>query len=161
MSEQTDMTTTPNLPQVSSPSSPTVQTFVDLTDLFQRVLDQVDITEGTRKTYRYGVKDFVSWNVEGRLDRPTLTRYKNYLRERTDLSTGTKNLYLSGVRTVVRSLFVNGVTPTDPSKDMSPSRTCPSTGSHMQSTGRCAHLMTHVRITSIFLSTTALPPTRH
>jgi site-specific recombinase XerD len=118
MSELTDMTTTPNLPQLSPLSSPTVQTFVDLTDLFQRVLDQVDITEGTRKTYRYGVKDFVSWNVEGRLDRPTLTRYKNYLRERTDLSTGTKNLYLSGVRTVVRSLFVNGVTPTDPSKDI-------------------------------------------
>jgi len=112
MTSITDITVTPQ------PSVPDVKTSVDLTGVFGTVLDQMDLTEGTRKTYRYGVKDFVSWNVDGRLDRPTLTRYKNYLRERTDLTTGTKNLYLSGVRTIVRHLFVNGVLPTDPSKDL-------------------------------------------
>lgn len=90
-----------------------VHTPVDLTGMFESVLERVDISTGTRRTYRYGVRDFVSWNVEGTLDVSTLVQYKNYLRERTDLTTGTKNLYLSGVRTVVKTLYTLGVLERD------------------------------------------------
>jgi len=100
------------------PQTPQVLIPLDLSGMFGTVLDQVDISEGTRKTYRYGVKDFLSWNHEGRLDPFVLRDYKNYLRERTDLTTGTKNLYLSGVRTVLKTLFIYGVLHSDPTKDL-------------------------------------------
>ena len=109
-------TTPPTL--LTTPQTPQVLTPVDLSGMFGTVLDQVDISEGTRKTYRYGVKDFLSWNLEGRLDPFVLRDYKNHLRERTDLTTGTKNLYLSGVRTVLKTLFIHGVLPSDPTKDL-------------------------------------------
>jgi len=95
-----------------------VTSSVNLTEMFERVLDQVDISNGTRRTYRYGVRDFTSWNVDGTLDQSTLVRYKNYLRDRTDLTTGTKNLYLSGVRTVVRTLYTLGVLERDTGKGL-------------------------------------------
>ena len=109
-------TTSPTL--LTTPQTPQVLTPVDLSGMFGTVLDQVDISEGTRKTYRYGVKDFLSWNLEGRLDPFVLRDYKNHLRERTDLTTGTKNLYLSGVRTVLKTLFIHGVLQSDPTKDL-------------------------------------------
>jgi integrase len=87
---------------------------VSLSEVFERVLDRVDISETTRKTYHYGVRDFVEWNTVGTLDHSTLVQYKKYLRDRSDLSTGTKNLYLSGVRTVVRTLHTYGVLDRDP-----------------------------------------------
>ena len=90
-----------------------VETSVDLTGMFEQVLERVDITEGTRRTYRYGVRDFVSWNRAGVLDITTLVQYKNYLRDRTDLTTGTKNLYLSGVRTVIKTLHTMGILDRD------------------------------------------------
>ena len=108
---------TPLVPLLT-PQTPQVLTPVDLSGTFGTVLDQVDISEGTRKTYRYGVKDFLSWNREGRLDPFVLRDYKIHLRERTDLTTGTKNLYLSGVRTVLKTLYVHGVLQWDPTKDL-------------------------------------------
>lgn len=109
-------TTSPTLQ--STPQTPQVLTPVDLSGMFGTVLDQVDISQGTRTTYRYGVKDFLSWNHGGRLDPFVLRDYKNHLRERTDLTTGTKNLYLSGVRTVLKTLFIHGVLQSDPTKDL-------------------------------------------
>ena len=85
---------------------------------FENVLELMDISETTRRTYRYGVRDFVQWNLEGTLDPSTLVRYKTFLRGRSDLTTGTKNLYLSGVRTVVKTLYTYGVLDRDPGQGL-------------------------------------------
>ena len=91
---------------------------VRLSEVFEKVLDRVDVSETTRRTYRYGVRDFLEWNSEGRLDPSTLIQYKTYLRNRSDISTGTKNLYLNGVKSVVRTLHTFGVIEKDPGKGL-------------------------------------------
>jgi integrase/recombinase XerC len=82
-------------------------------ELADRVFAVTDIKNSTKQTYRYGVRDFASWNVAGTLDATTLIRYKKHLRERADLSTSTKNLYLSGVRVLVRRMFELGLAERD------------------------------------------------
>jgi integrase/recombinase XerC len=86
---------------------------VSLSVVFERVLERVDISESTRKTYRYGIRDFLEWNTNGELTPSSLLDYKKFLRGRSDLSTGTKNLYLNGVKTVVRTLHTHGVLERD------------------------------------------------
>lgn len=85
----------------------------DLKNLVEKVLETCDVKESTRTSYRYGLVDFLGWNREGLLDPNVVVRYKAYLRNRTDLATGTKNLYLAGVRIVLRKLFESGVLPRD------------------------------------------------
>jgi len=110
-SQKTTMTTQTTLVPLTGPISGSVT----LSEVFEKVLDRVDISDTTRKTYRYGVRDFLEWNRGETLDPSILVQYKKYLRDRSDLSTGTKNLYLSGVRTVVRTLHTYGVLDRDPS----------------------------------------------
>lgn len=82
-------------------------------ELAEQVFEVTDLKESTKQTYRYGVRDFTNWNVAETLDSTTLIRYKKHLRERADLSTSTKNLYLSGVRVLARRLFELGLAERD------------------------------------------------
>jgi integrase/recombinase XerC len=80
----------------------------NLLEMMERVFDLCDLKEVSKRTYRYGIRDFVTWNPEGKLGPSTLLEYKTYLRGRTDFSPSTKNQYLTGVRTVLRKLHEMG-----------------------------------------------------
>jgi integrase/recombinase XerC len=85
-------------------------------DMVSRVFDLTDLRPSTRKTYTTAARGFVQWANGRTLHLMVLVEYKNYLRERTDLSAKTKNLYLAAVRTVFRQLFTWGVLPFDASR---------------------------------------------
>jgi integrase/recombinase XerC len=104
-----------NPTQLVSTSSEYLRT-LPLNELVDKVLDLVDVKESSRSTYKYGIRDFLSWNSNGQVDATTVVRYKKYLRDRTDIGVSTKNLYLSGVRLFLRRVHELGVTERDFSK---------------------------------------------
>ena len=106
------MTETPaldGLGEVISTPTPTAE-------LVERVFASADLRPSTRATYRHAAKTFIEWVGTRPLDPTVLAQYKKYLRERTDLSAKTKNLYLAAVRSVFRQLFALGVLPFDASR---------------------------------------------
>jgi len=89
----------------------------DLMSKVEEVFRVTDLNPSTRRTYLRSTKNFVNWLGERSVVPPTvLVEYKNYLQDRSDLSTRTKNLYLSGVRTLFRQLHLMGVLERDLSK---------------------------------------------
>ena len=89
---------------------------LSMNDLVERVLELVDVKESSRRTYKYGIRDFLNWNSDGQVDLTTMVRYKNHLRDRKDIGVSTKNLYLSGVKLFLRRVHELGVTEKDFSK---------------------------------------------
>lgn len=89
---------------------------LSLDELVERVLELVDVKESSRRTYKYGIRDFLKWNSDGQVDLTTVVRYKNNLRDRKDIGVSTKNLYLSGVKLFLRRVHELGVTEKDFSK---------------------------------------------
>lgn len=73
----------------------------------------LDIKQSTKSVYKYGLRDFLKWNAERALDATTPIQYKVFLRARTDISTGTKNLYLSAMRALMTQLHRSSVTDRD------------------------------------------------
>lgn len=87
-----------------------------LSEMVARVFEVTDLKPSTRKTYQYAIKHFITWAADRALDRTILVSYKNELRERSDLSAKTANLYLAAARTVFRQLHVLGVLTFDASE---------------------------------------------
>lgn len=87
-----------------------------VSEMVSRVFQAADLKPSTRKTYGYAAKHFTTWATGRPLEKTILVAYKNHLRERTDLSAKTANLYLAAARTVFRQLFMLGVLPFDASK---------------------------------------------
>lgn len=81
--------------------------------VIEKVLSLLDITESTRKAYRYGLRAFLQWNRGDSLDVSTITRYKRALRDRVDLSASTKNLHLSAARILLTQLYRVGALDRD------------------------------------------------
>jgi integrase len=88
-------------------------------EMVARVFEVADLRPSSRKTYWHAMTHFVKWAAGRQLDRTILIRYKNYLRERTDLAPRTANLYLAAARTVFHRLFGLGVLPFDASDGVS------------------------------------------
>jgi site-specific recombinase XerD len=89
---------------------------LDLGALVDRVFALSDLAPSTKKTYQMAARHFVSWAGSRPLTTAILVEYKSALRNRTDLSAKTKNLYLAAIRTVFRRLFELGSLPVDFSK---------------------------------------------
>jgi integrase len=79
-------------------------------DSIQRVFQESDLRESTRKTYKASSADFLKWyeETEQKDDANILVRYKRHLELRKNLAPRTKNLYLNAMRTVFRRLFELG-----------------------------------------------------
>lgn len=80
------------------------------------VIDAMDASDTTKEQYRRELRHFIEW-LEGRsLYINTLIDWKNSLKARTDLSTGTKAKYLACARTFLRELHRLQIIPLDLTK---------------------------------------------
>ena len=79
----------------------------------ERLLMLLDVKQSTRNVYKYGLRDFTAWNATQTVDAAIVLRYKQFLRERVDLSTSTKNLYLSAVRALTSQMYLSGAIERD------------------------------------------------
>lgn len=78
-----------------------------------QVVARLDVKDSTKAVYKYGLRDFIAWNEGLPLSRDRVSRYKVSLRSRSELSTSTKNLYLSAVRALTAQLFAEGLVEAD------------------------------------------------
>jgi integrase/recombinase XerC len=70
--------------------------------------------ENTRTKYFKDMTEFNAWLTGKEFSIDTVMKYRNeYLTKRTDIRTGTKNLKLAALRTLVKELYFRGIIPID------------------------------------------------
>lgn len=80
---------------------------------YESLFDSLDVTETTRKEYVARFPLFLKWLQHTTLNNDSFLRYKQYLRDRTDLSVASKNKYLAVARTALKELHRRGLLPID------------------------------------------------
>ena len=80
----------------------------------QSICDAQPCKENTRNKYMKDMCEFNKWLVGQSFSIDTVMKYRNeYLSKRSDIGTGTKNLKLAALRTLVKELYYRGVVPID------------------------------------------------
>lgn len=77
------------------------------------IFDGLDITDDTKQDYLSRLPSFLGFVSKNGIDRDLLLSYKQYLRNRTDLSVSTKNKQLAVARITLRELYRRGVISVD------------------------------------------------
>lgn len=80
----------------------------------QSICDAQPCKENTRTKYFKDMNEFNAWLTGKEFSIDTVMKYRNeYLTKRTDIGTGTKNLKLAALRTLVKELYFRGIIPID------------------------------------------------
>lgn len=88
-----------------------IKDYENLLSQVQEVFETADLRESTLKQYRYAIKPFVEFMMNNQLSASTLLDYKRELAANTNISTSTKNNYLSAAIVVMRQLNKSGKIP--------------------------------------------------
>lgn len=89
------------------------QTNTNFTHRSVMVFNNLDISENTRKEYKYRINLFTTFIQEHGFTRNSYLEYKRHLSNRTDLSVSTKNKYLIVARVYCKELNRQGFLLTD------------------------------------------------
>ena len=85
-----------------------------ITSNLQSIVDTQPCKENTRAKYYKDMAEFNKWLSTQPFSIDSVMRYRNeYLSKRSDIGTGTKNLKLAALRTLVKELYYRGVIPID------------------------------------------------
>lgn len=79
----------------------------------ERVFDLLDVSETTRKDYKYRIGLFLDFTSEKGFNRNSFLEFKRALAERTDLAVSTKNKYLATAKIFLKELNRQGFLPAD------------------------------------------------
>jgi len=85
----------------------------DTRDKASKVFDLLDVSEATRKDYKYRIGLFLDFTGERGLNRNSFLDFKRALAERTDLSIATKNKYLATAKIFLKEANRQGFLPAD------------------------------------------------
>ena len=78
------------------------------------ICDAQPCKENTRTKYFKDMVEFNEWLTGKEFSIDTVMKYRNdYLTKRTNIGTGTKNLKLAALRTLVKELYFRGIIPID------------------------------------------------
>lgn len=79
----------------------------------EKVFDSLDISENTRKEYKYRLGLFLEFINKNLINSNSYLEFKHYLTNRTDFSTSTKNKYLATAKIFLKELNRAGILPVD------------------------------------------------
>jgi len=88
-------------------------TIEDTRDKASKVFDLLDVSEATRKDYKYRIGLFLDFTQERGLNRNSFLEFKRSLAERTDLAVATKNKYLATAKIFLKEANRQGFLPAD------------------------------------------------
>lgn len=88
-------------------------TIEDTRDKASKVFDLLDVSEATRKDYKYRIGLFLDFTQERGFNRNSFLEFKRSLAERTDLSVATKNKYLATAKIFLKEANRQGFLPAD------------------------------------------------
>jgi len=81
--------------------------------IIDSIFDNLDVSEQTRKEYKYRIKDFLEFVSIGGLSNNAFLEYKRNLLARSEISISTKNKYLAAARIFLKELNRHGKLPVD------------------------------------------------
>lgn len=87
--------------------------FNDMRIKAERIFDLLDVSEATRKDYKYRIGLFISFIQERGANRNSFLEFKRSLAERTDLAVATKNKYLATAKIFLKEGNRLGEIPAD------------------------------------------------
>lgn len=79
----------------------------------ERVFDLLDVSEATRKDYKYRIGLFLDFTSEKGFNRNSFLEFKRALADRTDLAVATKNKYLATAKIFLKEANRQGFLPAD------------------------------------------------
>ena len=79
----------------------------------ESVFDLLDVSEATRKDYKYRIGAFLDFTQDRGFNRNSFLEFKRSLAERTDLSIATKNKYLATAKIFLKEANRQGTLPAD------------------------------------------------
>ena len=82
-------------------------------DKASKVFDLLDVSEATRKDYKYRIGLFLDFTQTRGLNRNSFLEFKRDLAERTDLAVATKNKYLATAKIFLKEANRQGFLPAD------------------------------------------------
>jgi len=85
----------------------------DTRDKASKVFDLLDVSEATRKDYKYRIGLFLDFTGEQGFNRNSFLEFKRSLAERTDLSVAKKNKYLATAKIFLKEANRQGFLPAD------------------------------------------------
>lgn len=88
-------------------------TIEDTRDKASKVFDLLDVSEATRKDYKYRIGLFLDFTNERGFNRNSFLEFKRSLAERTDLAVATKNKYLAAAKIFLKEANRQGFLPAD------------------------------------------------
>ena len=88
-------------------------TIEDTRDKASKVFDLLDVSEATRKDYKYRIGLFLDFTSERGFNRNSFLEFKRSLAERTDLAVATKNKYLATAKIFLKEANRQGALPAD------------------------------------------------
>jgi len=88
-------------------------TIEDTRDKASKVFDLLDVSEATRKDYKYRIGLFLDFTGERGFNRNSFLEFKRSLAERTDLAVATKNKYLATAKIFLKEANRQGFLPAD------------------------------------------------
>lgn len=88
-------------------------TIEDTRDKASKVFDLLDVSEATRKDYKYRIGLFLDFTSEKGFNRNSFLEFKRALAERTDLAVSTKNKYLATAKIFLKEANRQGALPAD------------------------------------------------
>jgi integrase/recombinase XerC len=75
--------------------------------------DNLDVTEATRKDYKYRIGLFITFINKNGFDVNSFLEFKRWLAARNDITVATKNKYLAAARVMLKELNRTGALPMD------------------------------------------------
>lgn len=78
-----------------------------------RVLENMDLSHGTKEDYLNRVKDFLVFTKRNIIDQDVMVKYKRQLEANTSLSVSSKNKYLTVAKIYLRELYRRGLIERD------------------------------------------------
>ena len=88
-------------------------TISDPRERAEKVFDLLDVSEATRKDYKYRIGLFLDFTSERGFNRNSFLEFKRALAERTDLAVATKNKYLATAKIFLKEANRQGFLPAD------------------------------------------------
>ena len=85
----------------------------DAREKANQVFDLLDVSEATRKDYKYRIGLFLNFTSERGFNRNSFLEFKRSLAERTDLAVSTKNKYLATAKIFLKEANRQGFLPAD------------------------------------------------
>jgi len=99
--------------QLNTTSDGQALTINDSRERAEKVFDLLDVSEATRKDYKYRIGLFLDFTQDRGFNRNSFLEFKRYLAERTDLAVSTKNKYLATAKIFLKEANRQGALPAD------------------------------------------------